>query len=217
MTQVLGASAEKRALYFKDAKDLIVQVLAGSAKPLTLHLMTNAWDDVADLAERAKLAAAALISDPRVEYIAYRYCELKLDAATGLPTCPPAGAPAAPLPGALNFTRCYASFDRRWPKNDAVHPDTESYVLKLFAHEWMAGAAAGAAAHAAIVIDSDVDIVGDLADLVSEAPGGVLAAMRSTGAVIAVASEMQPVYSKAFWPQVQPPVGRGYNTGVVGA
>jgi hypothetical protein len=200
----------------KDVKGLVAQLLAGSTRPVTIHLMTNAWDGTADLATRARLATAELINDPRVEYVPYRYCELRLDAQDGA-TCPPQGAPAAPLPGAVNFTRLYRSFERRWPKHDAIHPDTESYVLKLFSHAWMTATPAGAAAREAVYLDSDIDIVGDLSDILSQAPGGVLGLMRAQGAVVGIGLEMQPVYSKAFWPRVDPPVGRGYNGGIVGA
>lgn len=214
VTPVLGSSPQKWRVYMEDVKGLLTQVLASSKRPVTLHIMTNVWDDVPELAARAELARKELLLDPRVEYVPYRYCELRLNLTTGLPQCPPAGAPAKALPGAVEFTRVYASFDRQWPGNDNVHLDTESYVLKLFAHAWMAGTQAGAAAREALVIDSDVDIVGDVGDLLSQGPGGPLGIMRARGALLASGLEMQPVYS-LFWKNV-PPVGRGFNTGVVG-
>ena len=97
-----------------------------------------------------------------------------------------------------------------------VEPELETLQdLQIFAHLWMMGSGAGAAASEALVIDSDVDILGDVADLMSLAPGGILGEMRARGALVAVAPEMQPVYGAAFWPEVQP-AGRGFNTGVFG-
>ena len=131
VTVVLGPSASKRDFYFADVKALLTQVLSSSKRGITLHVMTNAWDDTPELGARADLAAAQLMRNPRIDYVPYRYCELWLNESTGTPTCPPAGSPASPLPGGAEFTRMYSSFERQWPRNDAVHPDTEAYVLKV--------------------------------------------------------------------------------------
>jgi hypothetical protein len=165
------------------------RLLDSTTRSVTLHLLTNSWEGLSTAAERLKAAEAALFRDSRLTLELYQHCAFVVNATTGLSTCPDAGTPL--LNGAAAYTHMIGSFFEQWPRHDSVHPDTNSYLIKPFAHRWIR-----ADVNVALVLDLDVEIGADVAGLVTEA----LPAMRRAGALVALTPEMQDTYEREWDP-----------------